>query len=238
MGGTGGTVAVGGAGGAAGGVETGGMRGDEVNPPDDGGPPQEAAPPDTGPRVLFSFDTNGDFTACDRASITPPCWITTRADDAGGPGGTFASVADDAVTGHTPARALAWTAPYPQYGAPLSILGNLPVNQNWTGRTRLHFPVRVTSGSSSVDSFDVFIQGGVEANYVSIYQAHIGADLLADSGAGSVFVDLTIDFTDPDVPKATLGSVAGVGILLRSITEGSGSAPPPTVVEIDNIWLE
>jgi hypothetical protein len=191
----------------------------------------------TGPRTLYSFDTDADLAACDENFIVPPCWIIATGDDAGS-GGTFTGVGEDAVPGHVPARALKWTATYSGFGSRSRLLATFASNQNWTSRTRLHLSVKAVSGFSSIMSYDLFVQGGVEANYAAIYQFHLPDTLLPEAGSG--FVELTIDFTGAQVDRQALLGVAGLGIALTAISEplGGEAAPAPTVIEIDNIWLE
>jgi hypothetical protein len=94
------------------------------------------------------------------------------------------------------------------------------------------------SGLSSILSYDLFVQGGIEAEYVSIYRFKLPDTLIPE--AGSAFVDLTIDFTAPDIDRRALLGAAGLGIALTAIAEPLAGevAPAPTVIEIDNIWLE
>jgi hypothetical protein len=213
-----------------------------------------------GPGVLFSFDLDSDFKRCNPGVLIPPCWHIAVEGDAGGSGGTFEPVIHEAVVGHSPERALAWTATYPGYDARVRLSATLAQNEDWAHLTRLHIEVYVASGLSSVHAYQLFIQGGVETGYGSIYQTGLPDDLLprtyadggsaddgsvdsgsVDSGSvdsGSDFHDLSIDLTDPSNDLTVLGAVAGMGIVFLAESAESGAALLPTVVHIDNIWLE
>jgi len=191
---------------------------------------------DTGPRTLFAFDTDAEFTQCAEDFIIPPCWLIAGGD--AGSGGTFMPVADEAVPGHVPARALRWRATYDGFGSRSRLLATFASNQNWTLRTRLHFSLKVVSGFSSIMSYDLFVQGGVETQYAAIYQFNLPETLVSEGGPG--FVEVVIDLSRPSVDRSALVGVAGLGIALTAIQEplGGEAAPVPTVIEIDNIWVE
>jgi hypothetical protein len=196
---------------------------------DEAAPPVEeeaAVIPARGPGVLFSFDSDDDFRTCDPNAIIPPCWQSQIDSDAGGPSGTLMPVADDAIAGHLPPRALEWTAVFPGYDVNVRLGATFARNEDWTARTRLHLSVRVTSGFSSLRVYQLFVQGGVEASYGSIYTLGTPADLdpaLPSDADGSTFRDLSIDLTAPDINRTTLTAVAGIGIVLRSV---AATAPP------------
>jgi hypothetical protein len=195
---------------------------------------------ETGPQTLFSFDDDSDFHLCAGGIVLPPCWLISVDGMSGVDGGTLAPVADEAIDGHAPARAAAWSAIHQSYGGNVRVLATFSPDRNWSRRTRLHFNIKATSGVSSIDSFNLFIQGGVEVAYQSIYQFNL-ADQLAPPEAAGAFIDFSIDLTSPDVNLAALNGVSGVGVVLRAVPmpdAGGDAVPPPTVIELDNIWVE
>jgi hypothetical protein len=246
----GGTNTGGNAGGESGTSQVDASRGDETSGGDetstvDATPPAEEEAAVKGPRdagALFTFDTDSDFNVCEPGFFSPPCWQTSIDIDAGGLGGTIGPVADEAVVGHLPARALAWTGVFPAYDIGIRLYATFAANEDWTARTKLHFQLRVASGLLSLNSYELFIQGGFAASYGSIYQTSLAEDLVpgVSGDEGSTFHDLSIDLTSSSIDRRVLLAAAGLGVVLHSVTElpSGGVVPPPTVIEIDNVWLE
>lgn len=181
------------------------------------------APRDSGPtNVVFSFDADGDFTA----------WSTLNDIDGLSPGGLLLPVSDEAVPGHLPARALGWTATFTSYQTSVRAFALFSRAPDWTGRTALHFTVKIVSGLSSLRGFQIYFQAG-GPGFASRYLDEQPIGDIADSAS---FHDISVPLTNTTITA----SVTFIGFVLSAVSRpaGAGIIPPPAVVEIDNIWLE
>jgi hypothetical protein len=105
--------------------------------------------------------------------------------------------------------------------------------QDWTGRVRLHFWVKVvTSDYTTINGLEEFVQSGSTLKQYSPF-------LTGSSLAGGGWVQSVVDLT----PGANFDptTVAGFEVQLQTIAagiDGGPAAPPAATVLVDDIWLE
>jgi hypothetical protein len=142
-------------------------------------------------------------------------------------------VNDDAIPGHVPARALQWSVTFTSTQAAVRALAAFPQPMNWSGRTALHFTVKITSGAASLQSYQLYIQTG-GPSFASRYLDEQPIGPIADSGM--TFHDVSISLANTTISA----SVTFFGLVLHPAPRASNSTgiSAPILVEIDNIWLE
>jgi hypothetical protein len=186
---------------------------------------------DGGGQLLYGFDG---------ASIAG--WLSQMQDSADA--GLVATLGDTLTDGHSCPGALTLAVPFTAYGSQEN--GSVQVSLggvNWTGRTELHFWVKLaTANFAGISGVQAYVQTDAYAQYTSQF---VNASVLADGLWHEIVVDLvnpTDDsYTNADGGVLDLASVSGLGVQVTADTAApaGGPAEPSTVtLSVDDIWVQ
>jgi hypothetical protein len=169
--------------------------------------------------ILYTFDMPG--------ALDTYGWATPG----GANGGIVSVVEDDALplTCGTPRGALQFTTNFTAYGQNAFVRVIAP--RVWTGRTRVHLAVKVTTGLASISTIHPYVTDQANLNQVN------GALVPASAFADGLFHDLTLELAS----VGYIASIGRVGMEIEGIAvqpDGGAAIPPQPTIEIDYVWLE
>ena len=218
--------------------------GDAAGTPDggDGGASDAVScPPAFGGDLLYVFDTSANVFAGPAPALTalPPGGIWFAYAETGGSAGLSASTtAWNATEGHSCPGSAALTANFTVYGAAERVMALVNFNANWAtpkAYARFHAWIKIAAPSTgNLDHLDG-LQLITNTNSYSAFQgAFVSASLFADGDWHEVVRDL--------VPGATyvpgVINQAGVQIIAKGAPPAGSTAPVPTTIYIDDLWVE
>jgi hypothetical protein len=106
--------------------------------------------------------------------------------------------------------------------------------QNWTGRVRLHFWVKlVTSDYTTINGVEEFVESG------NFLLKQFSPFLSGAAFAGGGWVESVVDLTQ--VGNIDLTTIEGFEVSVSTIgtmLDGGAAVPPPATLLVDDIWLE
>ncbi|MBV9948402.1 MAG: hypothetical protein JOZ69_16240 [Myxococcales bacterium] len=177
------------------------------------------------PLLLFGFD-NGSNLGWGSNAVT----------------GATVSLGATLNDGHACLGALQLYTTYTAYNAnPLVQFvygGNAAGAMNWSGRSKLHVWLKVTTSDyTALSGARAFV---LSNNYVSFGSPLVGAATLADR----LWHETTVDLTPPPAGGGSAldpSVINGLGAQIvnqSAATAGGPAAPSPTTLLVDDIWLE
>lgn len=133
--------------------------------------------------------------------------------------------------------ALELTVPFTAYGTQTDAQINFNPVQDWTGRAKLHAWVKIPDpGTGNLNHVGGVNLAVLSENYGNYDNAYEGAATFADFDWHEIVLDLTAGDPPPDLP-----TVIQIHVQLQvhgTAPEDGPEAPVPTVMLVDDIWLE
>jgi hypothetical protein len=220
-------------------LDSGGGRPDvRDTPPSEG----TTCPPNFGGDLLYTFDTmTGTYTGkAPPLSALPPSGNWFAYAEMGGSAGLLdGSTAWSETEGHSCPGSVALTANFTVYGGSEKTMALVNFGANWAtpkAYARLHAWVKVAipPSTGTLDHLDQILLATNTNNYNAFQGAPLSASTFADGDWHEIVRELIPGTT---YYPASVNQV-GVQISARGVAPASPSAPVPTTIYIDDLWLE
>lgn len=201
-----------------------------------------SCPPMFGGDLLYVFDTSSNVFAgpAPATSALPPggTWFA-YAEVGGSAGLSNSTTAWNETEGHSCPGAAALTANFTVYAASERVLALVNFGANWAvpkAYARLHAWIKVVvpTSTGTLDHLDQILLITNTNGYNAFQGAPLSASLFADGDWHEIVREL---IPGPNYVPAVVNQV-GVQIVARSVAPAIPSAPLPTTLYIDDVWLE
>jgi len=230
-------------------VADAGDDGGELGGGEDGGDGSDArdatpsdattCPPEFGGDLLYIFNNNATvFTgSAPPLSMLPPGWFA-YAEMGGSAGLSDSTTAWSASEGHSCPGALALTANFTVYAGSERVMALVNFNANWASPkayVRLHAWIKVAIPSTgNLDHLD----GVLLATNTNNFNAFQGASLPASNFSDGEWHEIVRELVPGSSYFPAMVNQVGVQVIAKGVPPAGSSAPVPTTLFIDDIWLE